>query len=102
MSRRLISSGSPFENRTGCSRAAADGDGVLGSGTFRFDNATMTIAEDVVGTTCVRPNGGDFERCWPALREAIGSVRPAATMLSTGLADPWMKIEVDASARKPS
>src|SRR5919199_1318374 len=45
MTRKLISSGSPFEARIGYSRAVADGDWVFVSGTTGFDYATMTIAE---------------------------------------------------------
>jgi enamine deaminase RidA (YjgF/YER057c/UK114 family) len=32
----------------------------------------------------------------------LGDVRPAATMFSAGLADPRMKIEIEATARKRS
>jgi hypothetical protein len=49
MPRRLISSGSTFEQQIGCSRAVVVGDRVLVSGTTGFDYATMTIAEDIVG-----------------------------------------------------
>jgi enamine deaminase RidA (YjgF/YER057c/UK114 family) len=34
------------------------------------------------------------------LRRAFGEVRPAATMLMCGLADPRMKIEIEAYARR--
>ena len=48
MTRRLISSGSTFEEEIGYSRAVVDGDWVFVSGTTGFDYATMTIADDVV------------------------------------------------------
>ena len=34
------------------------------------------------------PNAADFPKCWPALRQAFGTARPAATMMAAGLADP--------------
>jgi len=48
------------------------------------------------------PNGADFEQCWPVLRTYFGEVRPAATMISAGLADPRIKIEIEVTARKRS
>ena len=55
---------------------------------------------DVVRVTYVLPNGEDFPQCWPVLRKYFGQVRPAATMISAGLADPRMKIEIEATALK--
>jgi enamine deaminase RidA (YjgF/YER057c/UK114 family) len=46
------------------------------------------------------PIAADFERCWPAMGKAFGEVRPAATMMVVGLADPRMKIEIEVTARK--
>ena len=46
--RRLISSGSTFEEQIGYSRAVVDGDWIHVSGTTGFDYATMTISGDVV------------------------------------------------------
>ena len=57
---------------------------------------------DVVRVTYVLPNGSDFEQCWPALRKYFGEVRPAAMMISAGLADPRMKIEIEVTALKRS
>lgn len=127
MTRRLISSGSAFEEQIGYSRAVVDGDWVFVSGTTGFDYATMSISDDVVEqaeqclkniesalrqaeaslkdvvrVTYVLPNGADFEPCWPVLREYFGEVRPAAMMISAGLADPRMKIEIEVTARKRS
>lgn len=125
MTRRLISSGSSFEAQIGYSRAVVAGDWVFVSGTTGFDYSTMTIADDVVAQAaqCLKnieaalreagssladvvrvhyilPDGTLFERCWPVLRQAFGEVRPAATMLSAGLADPRMKIEIEVTALK--
>ncbi|CAN7278289.1 RidA family protein [Variovorax sp. LjRoot290] len=127
MTRKLISSGSTFEEQIGYSRAVVDGDWVFVSGTTGFDYATMTISDsvveqaeqclkniesalqradanmkDVVRVTYVLPNGAEFESCWPVLRKYFGEVRPAAMMISAGLADPRMKIEIEVTARKRS
>ena len=128
MTRRLISSGSTFEEEIGYSRAVVDGDWVFVSGTTGFDYATMTIADDVVAqaeqclknidaalreagasmadvvrVTYVLPDAADFPACWPVLRRWFGEVRPAAMMISAGLADPRMRIEIEATARhRPS
>jgi enamine deaminase RidA (YjgF/YER057c/UK114 family) len=127
MTRKLISSGSTFEAEIGYSRAVAAGDWVFVSGTTGFDYSTMSIADgvveqaeqclrnieaalrqagsslkDVVRVTYVLPNGSDFEQCWPVLRRYFGDVRPAAMMISAGLADPRMKIEIEVTAlRRP-
>jgi len=123
--RRLISSGSSFERDIGYSRAVVQGDWVFVSGTTGFDYSTMTIADDVaeqaeqclrniqaalqqagadlrdvVRVTYILPNGNEFRRCWPILRQYFGDVRPAATMISAGLADPRMKIEIEVTALK--
>ena len=127
MTRQLISSGSSFERDIGYSRAVVDGDWVFVSGTTGFDYAAMTIADglleqteqclknidaalqlagsslaDVVRVTYVLPNGAEFPQCWPVLRKYFGEVRPAAMMISAGLADPRMRIEIEVTARKRS
>ena len=124
MTRRLISSGSSFERDIGYSRAVVDGDWVFVSGTTGFDYSTMTISEDlaeqtdrclrniqaalteagatladVVRVTYLLPRAQDFPQCWPVLRRYFGDVRPAATMIQAGLADPRMRIEIEVTAR---
>lgn len=123
--RRVVLSGSVFEEQIGYARAVVDGDRVYVSGTTGFDYATMTISEDVVEQTeqCLRnigaalaeagcgfadvvrvrymlPERDDFEPCWPTLRRVFGDVRPAATMIECGLSDPRMKIEIEVDARR--
>ena len=125
MTRRLISSGSTFEREIGYSRAVVDGEWVFVSGTTGFDYSAMTISDDVaaqaeqclkniqaalaqagatladvVRVVYVLPNAEDFPACWPTLRKYFGEVRPAAMMISAGLADPRMKIEIEATARR--
>lgn len=125
MERKLISSGSSFEAKIGYSRAVVAGDWIFVSGTTGFDYATMAIADDVasqtdqclknidaalrqagsslkdvVRVTYVLPKGDEFEQCWPVLQKYFGDVRPAAMMISAGLADPRMKIEIEVTALK--
>jgi enamine deaminase RidA (YjgF/YER057c/UK114 family) len=127
--RRLISSGSSFERDIGYSRAVVVedcGDLIFVSGTTGFDYRTMTISEDVVeqaeqtmrniGEALAEAGSGfddvvrvryilpkleDFEPCWPVLRRYFGEIRPAATMISAGLSDPRMRIEIEVTALKP-
>ena len=57
---------------------------------------------EVVRVTYVLPDASQFERCWPVLRRYFADIRPAAMMISAGLADPRMKIEIEATALKGS
>lgn len=123
MSRTLISSGSTFEAEIGYSRAVVQGDWVFVSGTTGFDYSTMTISDDlvqqtaqtlkniesaltqagasmrdVVRVTYVLPNSADFPKCWPVLKQFFGDIRPAAMMISAGLSDPRMQIEIEVTA----
>lgn len=125
MTRRLISSGSTFEADIGYSRAVVDGEWVFVSGTTGFDYTKMEIPEgivaqaeqcfrnieaalreagaslaDVVRVVYVVPQASEFEQTWPVLRKYFGEVRPAAMMISAGLADARMKIEIEVTARK--
>lgn len=125
MARRLISSGSSFEKDIGFSRAVVDGDWIFVSGTTGFDYKTMTISDsldeqteqclrniqsaleqagssirDVVRVRYILPKGEDFPQCWPILRKYFDEVRPAAMMISAGLADPRMRIEIEVTARR--
>jgi enamine deaminase RidA (YjgF/YER057c/UK114 family) len=127
MTRQLISSGSQFEHDIGYSRAVVDGEWVFVSGTTGFNYATMTISDnlpdqtqqclenirsalrqagadfgDVVRVTYVLPDAARFPDCWPILRKYFGTVRPAAMMISAGLSDPRMQIEIEVTARKRS
>lgn len=125
MARQLISSGSTFESDIGYSRAVRQDPWVFVSGTTGFDYATMTIPDsvqaqteqcmrnivsaleaaqasmgDVVRVTYVLPDAADFPKCWPVLQKYFGHVRPAAMMISAGLADPRMRIEIEVTALK--
>jgi enamine deaminase RidA (YjgF/YER057c/UK114 family) len=125
MSRQLISSGSTFEQDMAYSRAVVDGEWVFVSGTTGFDYSTMTIADgvvdqaeqcfkniqaaleqagaslqDIVRVNYVLPVASEFPSCWPVMRKYLGEVRPAATMISAGLVDPRMRIEIEVTARR--
>lgn len=123
--RKLISSGSTFENEIGYSRAVVDGDWIFVSGTTGYNYKDMTISEDillqteqclenikaaleqadskledVVRVMYILPKAEEFKQCWPVLKKYFGTIRPAATMISARLADPKMKIEIEVTAKR--
>ena len=123
MSRYVISSGSTFEDEIGYSRAVVDGDWIFVSGTTGFDYNTMEISEsiseqteqciknieyalmqanagltDIVRVMYIVPQADQFSQCWPILKKYFGVIRPAATMISAGLADKRIKIEIQVTA----
>ena len=125
MKRQLISSGSTFESTIGYSRAVVHSNWIFMSGTTGFDYGDMSISNDIVDqtrqcfeniitalkqadaqlsdvvrVTYIVPTASEFELCWPVLREYLGDIKPAATMISAGLADPRMKIEIEVTAIK--
>jgi enamine deaminase RidA (YjgF/YER057c/UK114 family) len=59
--------------------------------------AGATLA-DVVRVHYILPHADEFRECWSVLRKYFGEVRPAATMISAGLADPRMHIEIEVTA----
>lgn len=125
MTRRLISTGSPFEQAFGYSRAVIDGDLVFVSGTTGYDYATMALPEDAAEqarnifrtldavlteagsalTQVVRAQYFVTDRsyCEPVLAvcgEVFGEIRPAAAIyVVAGLLKPEMKIEIEVTAR---
>lgn len=124
MTRKLISSGSAFEEKIGYSRAVVDGDYVFVSGTTGYDYQTMSISCDVIeqARQCLEnieealaeagssldevvrvhyifPDKADFEPCWPVFKKFLGKARPAATMFVAGLLDDSMKLEIEVTAR---
>lgn len=124
MSRRLISSGSEFEQKIGYSRAVVDGEYVFVSGTTGYDYDNMTLSDDaaeqadqcfknieqalkeagsgleqIVRVHYIYPNRDDFEPCWPVFQKYLGDVRPAATVFVAGLLNDDMKVEIEVTAR---
>jgi enamine deaminase RidA (YjgF/YER057c/UK114 family) len=124
---RLVSSGGPFEDVVGYSRAVAAGDQVWVSGcTSVVDGrvvhagdmgaqATQAISiieaalaevgcalADVVRTRIYVTDISRWEEVAAAHRAAFGDVRPAATMVEvTALIDPGMLVEIEAVAYRP-
>lgn len=123
MTRRLISTGSPFEAEYAYSRAVVQGDWCFVAGTTGYDYATMTMPEDVaeqaanalatigrvladagfdmadvVRTVVYLTDAADHPRIAPALQEAFGTVRPANSTVITGLLRPEMKLEIEVTA----
>jgi enamine deaminase RidA (YjgF/YER057c/UK114 family) len=128
MSRRLISTGSPFEKAAGYSRAVIDGEFAFVSGTTGYDYATMTMPADLASQTrnCFKTieaalqEGGfaladivratyyvtrpeDADAVFAVCGENLGQIRPAATLLVVaGLLKPEMKIEIEVTAKRRS
>jgi enamine deaminase RidA (YjgF/YER057c/UK114 family) len=128
MTRRLISSGSPFETAAGFSRAVVDGDFVFVAGTTGYDYATMTMPESVeqqarscLGTIARVLEEAGFslaevvratyyvtdiayaDRVFPIFGEFFGAIRPAATLVGVAaLYRPEMKIEIEVTAKRRS
>ena len=126
MSRRLISTGSPFEKTAGYSRAVIDGDFAFVSGTTGYDYATMTMPADITSQTqnCFKTieaalKDGDFamadivravyyvtdladaDALFAVCGEKLGDIRPAATLLVVaGLYKPEMKVEIEITAKR--
>ena len=121
-----ISTGSPFEKTMGYSRAVVKGPWCFVSGVTGYDYATMVMPEDVAdqARNCFKTirwalDQGGFtlddvvrvqytvtdaalvEALVPALGEAFGEIRPAATMVIAGLIRPEMKVEIEVTARMP-
>jgi enamine deaminase RidA (YjgF/YER057c/UK114 family) len=128
MSRRLISTGSPFEKTAGYSRAVVDGDFAFVAGTTGYDYATMVMPADVTSQSrnCFKTIEGALKEAGFAMAdivratyyitraedadavlavcgEVLGEVRPAATLLVVaGLYKPEMKVEIEVTAKRRS
>jgi enamine deaminase RidA (YjgF/YER057c/UK114 family) len=126
MSRRLISTGSPFEKIAGYSRAVIDGDFAFVSGTTGYNYATMILPADVTSQTrncfttieAALKEGGfamadivratyyitdasNADAVFAVCGEKLGDVRPAATLLVVaGLYKPEMKVEIEVTAKR--
>ncbi len=123
--RQLISSGSPFEEAAGYSRAVVQGDWCFVAGTTGYNYETMEMPEsveeqtrnamatieqtlqqagfslsDVVRAQYYIIDAADAGRVFPVLGEILGDIRPAATMLVSGLIRPEMRIEIEVTAFK--
>ncbi len=123
MARSLISSGSPFEEVAGYSRAVVDGDWVFVAGTSGFANgqiaddvveqaeqAFATIAgalaqagsslADVVRVHVYITEAKFFEPVAKVCGKHFKGIRPANTTVVCGLVDERMKVEIEVTALK--
>ena len=120
-----LGSDNPYEGIVGYSRLVVRGDTAWVSGTTavvagvvadpgdggaqtRQALATLGTAlqragfalADVVRTRIYVTDIGRWEDVGRVHGEFFGDIRPAATMISAGLADPRMKIEIEVTARR--
>jgi enamine deaminase RidA (YjgF/YER057c/UK114 family) len=126
MTRRLISTGSPFEKTAGFSRAVIDGDFAFVAGTTGYDYTTMTMPADVTSQSrncfktiqaALQEDGfaladivratyyvidvKDADALFVVCGEFLGEIRPAATLLVVaGLLKPEMKVEIEVTAKR--
>ncbi len=123
--RTLISTGSPFEDVAGYSRAVVDGSWCFVSGTTGYDYQTMEMPDsvedqtrnalatidrtlekagfaraDIVRARYVITDATFAERVFPVLGSFFAGIKPAATMTVSGLIRPEMKIEIDVTAHR--
>lgn len=125
MTRRLISSGSPFEAAIGYSRAVVQGDFCFVSGCTGYDPDTRLMPEsaadqarnafrvikaalaeagfelaDIVRVVYYATDMAWWNEAVPVFAEALGDIRPAATGLIVGLVAPEMKLEIEVTAMR--
>jgi enamine deaminase RidA (YjgF/YER057c/UK114 family) len=126
MTRRLISTGSPFEKTGGFSRAVVDGDFCFVAGTTGYDYATMQMPPDVTEQTrnCFRTiarvldeagfgladvvraryyilDRTDADAVLAVCGEVFRDIRPAAAIfVIAGLLRPEMRVEIEVTAKR--
>ena len=123
MERRLISSGTAFEDRVGYSRAVRVGPHVWVSGTApimpgdadpptgAYEQARVCLdiigralaeaggtLDDVVRTRIYVTSADDIDEVGRAHGEAFATARPATTGIVTELLDPRWRVEIEAEA----
>ena len=123
MTRKLVTTGSHFEETFAYSRAVAQGDWCFCAGTTGYDYAKMEMPEDaaeqtrnifrtmeqaldeagfaladVIRLQVTVTDAAHWEAAAPVVRAFMGSVRPANTTVIGGLFAPEMKIEIEATA----
>lgn len=114
---------SPFEARLAYSRAVVKGDWCFVSGVTGYDYADMTMPEDpcqqarncfttifsvlkqagfapadIVRVQYTITDAALVDVIAPALSDALGDIRPAATMVVAGLIRPEMRVEIEVTA----
>jgi len=121
--RKLVSSGSEWEEKFAYSRDVAQGDWCFVSGTTGTNYKTGEMPEDAAQqarnaftTIDAALRGADFEmghvvrvqytvtdrkyieQIGPELQRAFGAIKPAATMIIADLIEDSMKIEIEVTA----
>jgi enamine deaminase RidA (YjgF/YER057c/UK114 family) len=124
--RRFVSSGSPWEELAGYSRAVVDGEFVFVSGTVGVDLRTMTMPEgaaaqaaqaidtieaalaqadaslgDVVRVRVYVPDRADVAAVSGVVKARLGAARPANTTVCAPLAVEGAKVEIEVTAKRP-
>ena len=127
MTRRLISSGSPFEKVAGYSRAVVQGPWCFVAGTTGPDPVTKTMPRDVsaqahnaIGIISTALSEAGFsladvvrvnyivtdklyvDPVFAVVGSYFADIRPAATMIIADLIKPDMKVEIEVTALKAS
>jgi enamine deaminase RidA (YjgF/YER057c/UK114 family) len=125
MERKLISSGSIFEEQVSFSRAVVAGQMIFVSGCTGYNYATTTIADDIAAQTeqtfvniettlskagsslkdvvrvhYILRDADEFEKCWPVIKKYFGTVKPACTVFCAKLTSEKIKIEIEVTAIK--
>jgi len=126
MARRRISTGSPFEESGGYSRAVVDGDFCFVAGTTGYDYTTMQMPADIAeqARNCFRTienvlRGTGFamsdivratyyvvdmqeaDRALTVCGEVFRDIRPASTIVAvTALYKPEMRVEIEVTAKR--
>ena len=120
-----ISTGSPFESTMGYSRAVVKGGWCFVSGVTGYDYSTMVMPKgvamqarncfatikavlgeagfamsDIVRVQYTLVDGELVDSVVQELGRALGTIRPAATMVIAGLIRPEMLIEIEVTAFK--
>lgn len=118
-----LTTGSPFEARLAYSRAVVKGDWCFVSGVTGYGYADMTMPEDacqqarncfttiflvleqagfapadIVRVQYTITDAALVDVIAPALSDALGDIRPAATMVVAGLIRPEMRVEIEVTA----
>lgn len=118
-----LTAGSPFEAQLAYSRAVVKGDWCFVSGVTGYDYADMTMPEDpcqqarncfttifsvleqagfapadIVRVQYTITDAALVDVIAPALSDALGDIRPAATMVVAGLIRPEMRVEIEVTA----
>lgn len=128
MSRKLISTGSPFERSYGYSRAVVDEPFCFVAGTTGYDYTTMKMPDgaaaqarncwdtidktlrdagfnlaDIVRATYYVTDMADAEAVLTECGRRLADIRPASTfLLVAGLFKPEMKVEIEVTAKRRS